>query len=266
MPVSHESGELQSSWVIPAVKPLDECHPANPSGGTRHRTGGRMLLRSALLSFLLCGAMPGATLAGDLSKYRNFELGTDLLSVAKRAGANMSQVKVIYSRPALIQELEWRPQPLGASSQTEPVKEVVFSFYDGKLFRIVVDYDRYETEGLTAGDFVDAISMTYGPPTTPAAPVKVAPEAYGSQQEVLAQWQDSQYRFDLMHSSYGPTFRLVGVMKTLEAPAEAATLEAKKLDDQEAPQRNAARVAGEEEAAKVKSEKARLVNKPKFRP
>jgi hypothetical protein len=55
-------------------------------------------------------------------------------------------------------------------------------------------------------------------------------------------------------------------MKTLEAPAEAATLEAKKLDDQEAPQRNAARVAGEEEAAKVKSEKARLVNKPKFRP
>ena len=178
----------------------------------------------------------------------------------------MSQVKVIYSRPALIQELEWRPQPLGASSQTEPVKEVVFSFYDGKLFRIVVDYDRYETEGLTAGDFVDAISMTYGPPTTPAPPVKVAPEAYGSQQDVLAQWQDSQYRFDLFRSSYGPTFRLVGVMKTLEAPAEAATLEAKKLDDQEAPQRNAARVASEEEAAKVKSEKARLVNKPKFRP
>jgi hypothetical protein len=121
--------------------------------------------------------MSGATLAGDLSKYRNFELGTDLSSVAKRAGANMSQVKVIYSRPALIQELEWRPQPLGASSQTEPVKEVVFSFYEGKLFRIVVDYDRYETEGLTASDFVDAISMTYGLPTTPAAPVKVAPVA-----------------------------------------------------------------------------------------
>jgi hypothetical protein len=59
---------------------------------------------------------------------------------------------------ALMQELQWRPQPLGTSSQTESAKDVVFSFYEGKLFRIVVDYDRYETEGLTADDFVDAIS------------------------------------------------------------------------------------------------------------
>ena len=50
------------------------------------------------------------------------------------------------------------------------------------------------------------------------------------------------------------------------APAQAATLEAKRLDDQEAPQREAARLASEEVAAKTKLEKARLVNKPKFRP
>ena len=55
-------------------------------------------------------------------------------------------------------------------------------------------------------------------------------------------------------------------MKRLEAPAQAATLEAKRLDDQEAPQRDAARLASEEEATKTKLEKARLVNKPKFRP
>ena len=55
-------------------------------------------------------------------------------------------------------------------------------------------------------------------------------------------------------------------MKALEGPVQTATLEAKRLDDQEAPQRNAARIAGEEEAAKAKAEKARLVNKPKFRP
>ena len=108
--------------------------------------------RSALTSFLVFGVMSAATLAGDLSKYRNFQLGTDLPTVAKQAGANPSQAKVIHRRPALIQELEWRPQPLGSSSQTEPAKEVVFSFYDGELFRIVVNYDRYETEGLTADD------------------------------------------------------------------------------------------------------------------
>jgi hypothetical protein len=209
--------------------------------------------------------MSAVTLAADLSKYRNFELGTDLSAVAGQTGANPSQAKVIHRRPALIQELEWRPQPLGSSSQTEPVKGVVFSFYDGELFRLAVDYDRYETE-LTGEDFVDAISATYGPPAKPAAPVKVAPGSYGDQEEILAQWQDSQYRFDLIRSSYGPTFRLVGVVKRLEAPAQAATLEAKRLDDQEAPQRDAARIASEEEAAKAKLEKARLVNKPKFRP
>jgi hypothetical protein len=189
-----------------------------------------------------------------------------LATVAKQAAADPSQAKVIHSRPALIQELEWRPQPLGASSRTESVQEVLFSFYDGQLFRIKVDYDRYQTEGLTVDDFVDAMSATYGPAAKPAAPANVAPGSYGDQEEIVAQWQDSQYRFDLIRLSYGPTFRLVGVMKKLEAPAQAATLEAKLLDDQEAPQREAARLASEADAAKTKLEKARLVNKPKFRP
>jgi hypothetical protein len=93
-----------------------------------------------LAVFLMLGATSTATaLEGDLSKYRNFELGMDLATVAKQAAADPARAKVIHRRPALIQELEWRPQPLGASSQTEPVQEVLFSFYDGKLFRIKVD-------------------------------------------------------------------------------------------------------------------------------
>jgi len=101
-----------------------------------------------------------ATLAADLSQYRGFRFGSDLSTVAEHAGANPSQAKVIHRRPALVQELAWGPQPLGSSSRTEPAKEVVFSFCDGELFQIAVDYDRYETEGLTADDFVDTISAT----------------------------------------------------------------------------------------------------------
>ena len=226
----------------------------------------RAISISALPLFLVLGVISAATLPGDLSRYRGFQLGTDLSSVAKQAGANPAQTTVIHRRPALIEELEWRPQPLGASSQTEPVQQVLFSFYDGELFRIAVAYDRYQTEGLTVDDFVDAISATYGPAAKPTAPANIAPGSYGAQEEIVAQWQDSQYRFDLIRVSYGPTFRLVGVMKRLEAPAQAATLEAKRLDDQEAPQRDAARLVSEEEATKTKLEKARLVNKPKFRP
>ncbi len=43
------------------------------------------------------------------SKYRTFRFGTNLPPVAKQAGANPSEVKIIHRRPALIQELEWRP-------------------------------------------------------------------------------------------------------------------------------------------------------------
>jgi len=210
--------------------------------------------------------MPAATLPGDLSKYRNFQLGMDLSTVARQAGASPSDARAIHRRPALIQQLEWRPRPLGPFSGTEPAKEVVFSFYNGELYRIAVDYDRYETEGLTADDFIDAISTTYGPAARPAAPATPEPESYGVQEEILAQWQDPQYRFDLTRSSYGPTFRLVGVMKRLEAPAQAAAVEAKRLDDQEAPQRDAARLASEAAATKSELGKARLVNRPKFRP
>src|SRR6185437_4101236 len=124
---------------------------------------------------------------------------------ARQADVEPSEAKVIHSRPALIQELEWRPQFLGSSSQTEPAQAVVFTFYDGKLFRIAVDYNRYETEGLTADDLVDAISATYGPAAKPAVPANVAPTSYGNQPEILAQWQDSEYRFDLIRFSYGPT-------------------------------------------------------------
>jgi hypothetical protein len=186
--------------------------------------------------------------------------------VSEHAAVDPSQTKVIHRRPALIQELAWRPQPLGVSSQPEAAKEIVFSFYQDRLFQIVVDYDRSETEGLTAADFVDAISVVYGTGVKPATPVKIAPGSYGEQREILGQWQDSEYRFDLIRSPYGPTFRLVGVLKSLEAPALAATLEAKRLDDKEAPQRDAARLASEEESQNAKLEKARIVNKPKFRP
>jgi hypothetical protein len=202
--------------------------------------------------------------ATDLSRYRSFQLGTDLPTVTKQIGALPSQAKVIHSRPALIQELAWRPQPLGPSSETEPAKEVVLSFYEGQLFRIVISYDRYETEGLTTADFVEAISVTYGVPTGPTARAETG--LYTHEAQVVAQWQDSQYRFDLVRLPYGPSFNLVGVLKRLEATAKAAFIEAERLDYKEAPQREAERKARVDETERAKLQKARIVNKPKFRP
>ena len=217
-------------------------------------------------SFLLLGGLSAATLPPDLSKYRTFRLGTSLPTVKKQAGVNSSEVKIIHRRPVLIQELEWRPGVLGSGAQTEPAKEVVFRFYEGALFMIMVTYDRYDTEGLTAEDLIEAISRTYGLAGKPTAAAQTAQARFGDVEQIVAEWQDPHYRFELIRSSYGPSFKLVGFLKKLEAPAQAAMLEAKRLDEQEAPQREAVRRASEEEAARVKLEKARLVNKPKFRP
>jgi hypothetical protein len=142
----------------------------------------------------------------------------------------------------------------------------MFRFYDGALFQIEVNYNRYETEGLTTADIAGAISATFGMAAKPPASPIAAEGPYGDTGEVVEQWQDAQYRFDLIRLSYGPSFRLTGVLKSLEKPAQAAILEAQRLDDREASQRDAARAATEEDAAKAKSDKARLVNKPNFRP
>lgn len=283
--------EHNTTLVLPLpidliASPKESCHPASrfglhrpkaPVGCSSCSFGGiergfpmfehrRSNWKAALLLVATLAAMPATAPAGDLSKYRDFQLGMDLADVAKHAGMVPSQAEVIHRRPALIHELKWRPQSLGLPSRPESAQEVIFSFIGGELFRIEVKYDRYETEGLTVGDIVDAMSTAYGMPETPTAKVKALPRLYGDVEEVIARWQDSSFRFDLIQSSYGPSYRLIGVQKQLDAAAKTSTAESRRLDDLEAPQRDAARLESQAEAAKAKLEKARLLNRPKFRP
>jgi len=205
--------------------------------------------------------------AGDLSRYRRFEIGANLPMIAGQIQMDPSRARVIHRRPALIQQLEWLSQPLGPSTQAEAVKDVVFSFYDGQLYRMVINYDRYKTEGLTAEDLIEAISATYGAPTRAAAEI-ILPSIYGDSEtlEVLARWEDAEYAFNLVRFSHQPSFTLVAASKRLDTLARAAVTEAIRLDAQEAPQREIELQKKEDEAKRVQQEKARLANKPGFRP
>ncbi len=205
--------------------------------------------------------------AGDFSRYRSFRLGTDLPTIAEQARMDPSQAKVVHRRPALIQELDWRPQPLGPSTQAEAVSEVVFSFYNGELYRLVVNYDRYKTEGLTAEDLIAAISESYGSATRDAEEI-VLPSIYGDNEtlKILARWEDAEYSFNLVRFSHQPNFTLAAVSKRLDVLARAAVIEAVRLDAQEAPQREIALQYRQAEENRVQQEKSRLANKPSFRP
>jgi len=117
--------------------------------------------------------------AQDLSRYREFQLGMNLLAVAKQIDARPSEVKVIHQRPAVIQELEWRPRLAPTSSrEAGSVDEVLFTFYNGELFRMVVSYDQQKTQGLTDQDMIEAISATYGMATIPAAKIILFSSSY----------------------------------------------------------------------------------------
>src|SRR5260370_39626378 len=96
--------------------------------------------------------------AGDLSGYRDFQLGMNLQEAGKQAKMKTSEAKMIHQRPAVIQDLECRPRDFTRSAESDPVKDLLLSFYKGQLFPILVNYDRYRTEGMTAEDMLESIS------------------------------------------------------------------------------------------------------------
>jgi hypothetical protein len=206
-----------------------------------------------LFSPLLSGA--------DLSTYRGFQFGMSLNAAVKHSGMDTSEVTMIHERPARIQQLSWRPVRF-FSSDTDPVEQVLFSFYNGQLFRIVVNYDTEKTNGLTSADIIDAISAKYGTPTKPGVAVVLASQFSDDTVQVIARWEDAEYSFNLVQLPYGSAFKLLILSKGLNALADAALAEGIRLDGQEAPQREKIK----EQNAQSELDKARLVNKEHFRP
>ena len=197
----------------------------------------------------------------DLSKYRHFTFGMSLSRVLERTDQKMADVSVIHGRPALVQELNWwPPNLLGTSFRSDTVEQILFSFYNAELYKIFVTYDRTSTEGLTAADMVKSISAKYGPATSVVPEVDSATtERYDIRQKPVATWEDSQYSFNLVRSSFSGSFELVIYSKRLNAEAEVALAEAVKLEKQEEPQREAERQkkqTGDLEATRQKNQKS----------
>ena len=218
-------------------------------------------LHSRTIAVLGVVFLASSLYAGDLSKYREFELDSDLPGVARQAKMTPAEATVIHQRPAEIQELSWRGEP------ADSVRSIVFSFFDGTLFRMAVEYDRYNTDGLTAQDMIDAISTTYGTAVDPIAEI-TTPSIHGGDElvKVIARWEDSEWSFNLVRFKYESSFSLIAFSKRLHAEARTAIDEATRLDRLEAPQRATERRHREDEEKRLEQEKARLANRPDFRP
>ena len=228
-----------------------------------------MISFRTLATSVLCVALFSSLgTAEDLAKYRDFQFGMSLESVAKQMHMDASAAKMTHQRPALIQTLEWDQLSYSdLPAQDRSVRSIRFNFYNGELFKMVVIYAPAGTQGLTTDDMIEAISAMYGRATTPEKTIAVSTfSVFEDNEKVLACWEDAQYSYNLFRSPYGNTFGLVALSKKLDLMASESSREADRLDKLEAPQRELALRIKQEEDKRVAEEKDRLVSKPRFRP
>jgi hypothetical protein len=220
-------------------------------------------LRGSIVCLVLLSTV-SLLCAQDLSKYRRFTLGMSLTKLLERTGEKMSDVKTIHGRPALIQEVTWwPPSGPGTPLRADGVEQVLFSFYNGELYKISVTYDPPSTVGLTEEDMVKSISAKYGPATIVAPDIdSPAKPAFNTGQRPVASWEDSQYGVHLVRFNFGDVLGLVVFSKPVNAQAELAIGEAVKLDEQEDPRRE----ADYQKKLKDDLEAARQKNQKSFRP
>ena len=220
-------------------------------------------IRWSVHTLLVLLAFGPALLGADLSTYRGFQFGMSLSAAVKHSGMDSSEATTVIKRPALIQQLNWRPSRYsGTSGEKDPVDQVEFRFLDAQLFRIVVDYDSHKVAGLTADDLIDGIAAQYGVAVRPGGTILLTSQFSDEATHVLARWEDADYSFNLVQRPYSTSLKLVMLSKVVSARAGAAISEGIRLDKEEAP----ALLKLEEEKAKTELDRNRLVNKARFRP
>ena len=224
--------------------------------------------RTLATSFICAALFSSPGTAQDLAKYRDFQFGMSLESVAKQIKMNASAAKITHQRPSVIQTLQWDQLSYSDPASTDrSLRSIRFDFYNDELSKMVVTYDSAGTEGLTTDDMIEAISAIYGPATNPERTIAVSTSSfYEDNQKVLASWEDAQYSYSLFRSPYGNAFGLIALSKELNLLASDASKEAERLDKQEAPAKELARQMKQEEDKRAVQEKARLISKPRFHP
>ena len=199
----------------------------------------------------------------ELSVYRGLSFGMSVARVAQQCSIS-PEPRTVDRRPELIQELMWMP-PRVEGTAGDSVQKVLFTFYNDRLARIAVSYERSRTEGLTAEDLIEAISATYGGAALSA--VGTAGSSAGTVDDrILARWENADTSITLFRSKYLSTFGLVLLSKHLDALTTVAHAEAILLDEREAPARESARQQQQTGDDRIKEEAVRRVNKAAFKP
>ena len=221
------------------------------------------MIRSVLIPILMALFAAPLIYAQDLSRYRKFSLGTSLADLSKQLGPYSHETTLIHQHPALIQELKFWPLNRSSSIRVDPVSQILFNFYNGELYRIVVTYERDAIKGLTDEDMVKAVSAQYGTGTRLYPEINLPTnDVFASPEELIARWEDSQNSVNLIRSGSRNSYELTVFSKELDAKAAVAIADSVKLQKEEAPQKEIDRKQKEADSLEL----ARQTNQKTFRP
>jgi hypothetical protein len=207
--------------------------------------------------------------SAELSRYREFELGTSVATVTAITQNTERDLKTVHSRPALLQQLAWRPRYMTGSPvvDRDSIGEVVFSFVDDRLFKMSIAYAQNRTTGLTNEDMIGSLTAVYGPASPRSLPRRAPSRAAASDADVvLAEWRQADTSVVLQRGRYSESFVLVITSLSLDTLARKAQATAEVMDDREAPAREAALLKKRADEQRQAEEQVREANKKVFRP
>ena len=198
------------------------------------------LRRWLVVAALGAGASVTLVSAQGRPHYRSYAMGDDLWAIAERLGVPVPDGTATPAVAGGVQELQWHARffPRGTAPAGDPVDRLVFSFFEHRLFRIVIDYAPDRTEGMTEADMVAAVSTLFGPParrTLASSAATRTPEA------VIARWIRGDQSVVLLAIQGRTAYRMVVVSTALEALARASGAREAPVDRPDWPSIDAAR-------------------------
>jgi hypothetical protein len=226
-------------------------------------------MTSVLLLTTVCAMsllVPGQTMEPRLSHYRSITLGDSVQKVADQLKVERSAIRVVHERPALVQQITWRPSRYvsGSTLEPDPLAEMVLTFHVDRLARIAVAYDRERTEGLTNEDLLEVFQGVYGPPMLQS--ITSLTSASSTAPQIIGSWRDAESLVLLWRERYPSRVGLTITAMASDLAMQEAIANGERLDATEAPARDLARRAAEATALQTRDDKVRRDNKAAFKP
>jgi hypothetical protein len=199
------------------------------------------------------------------SRYRGVSIGDSVSAVVASLRMTPGEVAIVHARPAMVQQLTWRPNQFFASKAGPPesLAEMVLTFHLGRLARVVATYDRERTEGLTDADLHDSFTTIYG--TSMLVPTASGVRS-SSKPEIIGQWGDGETLVVLLREAFPRRITVTVSSIAADRLLQDALASGARLDAIEAPTRDMVRRLSEELTLQRRDEQSRLDNKSAFKP